>query len=566
MKTKFSVWLLSIGVGVIAGCAMCYEYLISTYAGYTLGSAFKEVFLIISLMMFAMFLGNLATKKIRNNLVEWFLATEILIAFVGGVSIFTISGVTSAVNYLPSIVTQTIMGKDWVYLNQETFFTAMFFETLAEAVSYFPYFFGILVGYLVGMEIPLVMRIVNSYKIEFKDTVGNILAADSLGSLAGGLLWIFVFITMPLTRAGFMIGLLNGVVALICTIVFLKEIRWKKSFAFMSVALILGLFLGLSEADNWEANMEQMLYEDKILVSFQTKYQRGVVTEWRVKGKGSSEVIYDYFSNGNLQFSSRDEDRYHEMLIHPAMLLTHERSKILVLGGGDGMALRELLKYPEVKRLVLVDIDKQVTDFFTHHPNGKKYANLPLVELNNYAFSDQRVEVVNKDAYIWLDENSQIFDRIFIDFPDPNHIDLNKLYTWGFYKKVQRHLSANGFVAIQATSPIHAREAYLCIGKTMEKSGFRIIPYHVNVPSFGEWGFYLAWKNKRMQEGLIHSLLDEISQKDIFFRTKFLSPDAIKASLYFWKGMFEDYDKIRPNYMRDPALVAYYEKGWKEDY
>jgi len=296
--------------------------------------------------------------------------------------------------------------------------------------------------------------------------------------------------------------------------------------------------------------MEQFLYEDKVIFSRQTPYQKMVITEW----KGGKEVVNDFFSNGGLQFCSRDEHRYHEPLVHLPMLLAKERKKILILGGGDGLAAREALKYPEVQKVVLVDIDKKVTDFFTKN----------FVGLNNYSLSDPRVQIVNMDADIWLDKNLEKFDVIIVHFPDPKNIDINKLYTWGFYKKVKRHLSFNGFVSVQSTSPVHANKAFLCIGKTLREAGFIVMPYQNDVPSFGKWGWYLLWQNSRWSVDFIQEKLNSISDDDIPVQTKFLNADVIKSVQLFGKSELGDFVEV--NYRSRPHLVRYYEQAWQEDY
>ena len=554
--------VLIVSMGVVAACGLCYEYLISTYAGYTRGSAFKEVFLIITLMMFAMGIGTLITQKLERNLLEWFIGLEMLIALIGGISILFISWGNAVAGYLPQLLTQVLVGSNGTQVGRGVLFDSLFFERLSGLISYSPYVVAMIIGILVGMEIPFAIRILDSYRVQLKRSVSYVMSADYMGALLGGLVWIMIFIAMPLTKAGFILGLVNGGVALVCLAFFFKEIKLRKIFVVANIVIIAGLFLGFSRSADWEVKMEQLLYSDKVIYTAQTPYQRMVITEW----KAGKEIVNDFFINGNLQMSSRDEYRYHELLVHPAILLSGIRHSVLILGGGDGLAAREVLKYPSVRKVVLVDIDKELTNIFTEiqYVNGWM-VNKHLLELNRYSLSDPRVQVVNRDAYIWLDETSTIFDVIIIDFPDPNHIELNKLYSWGFYKKLQRHLSANGFIAIQATSPVHSREAFLSIGKTMRAAGLRIIPYHANIPSFGEWGWYLAWNNGRWSVHNIREQLAAISDKDITFETKYLTPDVIKAVQLFGKGELDD-RHIKVNYRSDPQLISYYEKGWKEDY
>jgi len=202
--------VLIVSMGVVAACGLCYEFLISTYAGYTLGSAFKEVFLIITLMMFAMGIGTLITQKIERNLLEWFLGLEMLIALIGGISILFISWGNAVAGYLPQLLTQVLVGSNGTQVGRGVLFDSLFFERLSGLISYSPYVLGMIIGILVGMEIPFAIRILDSYRVQLKRSVSYVMSADYMGALLGGLVWIMIFITMPLTKAGFILGLVNG--------------------------------------------------------------------------------------------------------------------------------------------------------------------------------------------------------------------------------------------------------------------------------------------------------------------------------------------------------------------
>src|SRR4029453_16588442 len=158
--------------------------------------------------------------------------------------------------------------------------------------------------------------------------------------------------------------------------------------------------------------------------------------------------------------------------------------RVLVLGGGDGLGVRCILKYPQVESVTLVDLDPEMTHLFATHPM--------LTGLNQKSFQSPRVHITNADAFPWVDSNSESFDFIVIDFPDPTNYSLGKLYTTAFYKAVARHLSTQGLMVVQSTSPMFARDSYWCIVETLKRAGLKTYPYHVYVPSFGEWGFVIA--------------------------------------------------------------------------
>jgi len=121
----------------------------------------------------------------------------------------------------------------------------------------------------------------------------------------------------------------------------------------------------------------------------------------------------------------------------------------LILGGGDGLAMREVLRWPGVESVTLVDLDPAMTTLSQRFP--------PLAELNQHSFDDPRVTVVNRDAFVWLDDPGNPFDAAIIDFPDPSTYALGKLYTTRFYYKLQKRLTPDAAISVQSTSPLFAR-------------------------------------------------------------------------------------------------------------
>ena len=191
------------------------------------------------------------------------------------------------------------------------------------------------------------------------------------------------------------------------------------------------------------------------------------------------------FLNSHLQFSSRDEYRYHEALVHPGLAAVPAPRRVLVLGGGDGLAVREILKYPQIERIMLVDLDPEMTRLFSTNPL--------LTRLNDRSLRSPKVQVINADAFLWVDSAPDIFDFIVVDFPDPTNYSLGKLYTTVFFGALGHHLRERGAFVVQSTSPLFARKSFWCIdGNASSRPGYRTYPYHAYVPSFGEWGFVMA--------------------------------------------------------------------------
>jgi spermidine synthase len=263
--------------------------------------------------------------------------------------------------------------------------------------------------------------------------------------------------------------------------------------------------------------------------------------------------------------------RYHELLVHPAMSLASKKKDILILGGGDGLALREIKRYSDINSITLVDLDPQMIEFaktnkiisklnqnsfqdvnilsFERYKKGVK--SIYLSDDNNQTQWVAKVDVINIDADIFLNRLDKKYDVIIIDFPDPSTIELNKLYSKQFYMKLKYHLDDSGVVAIQSTSPYHAKEAFLCIGRTIQSAGLYTIPYHHNIPSFGQWGWYLVSKTKLN--------LKNIEQ---FKDTKYLTKELFLSSLVFGKGELDTSNKDINTIMNPKLYHIYKNNSW----
>jgi spermidine synthase len=398
--------------------------------------------------------------------------------------------------------------------------------------------FGI--GTLVGLEIPLLMRILKD-ELDFKQLVARVLALDYVGALVASLLFpIFLVPKLGLTRTSLVFGILNAGVGIWGT--WLLENLIKKRDAnilrIKGFVIIVLLVIAFIKADALTSLAEDNLFTDNIIYAKSSSYQRIVVT----KGKTG----YALFLNGNLQFNSFDEYRYHEALVHPAMLSAEASPKrILVLGGGDGLAVRETLKYPSVESVTLVDLDPAMTGLSKDLP--------ALAELNKNALADSRVTIVNADAYVWLDNNIEPFDAAIVDFPDPNNFALGKLYTTRFYNLLKSKLKPNASVVIQCTSPLIARNSYWCIIKTLEAAGFTVKPYQTTVPSFGIWGYALA---KTQPFEAPTAILENLN-------LKFLNDKTLASMFEFSSDTALPNEAIEINRLDNQALVRYYESEWR---
>lgn len=488
--------LLFFSVLVIATCGLIYELIAGTLASYVLGDSVMQFSTCIGVYLCALGVGAWLSGFIERSLASRFIEIELAVALLGGFS-------------------APVLFLSFAYLQ--------YFHVVLYGLVF-------AIGVLVGLEIPLMMRILQS-SLDFKDLVSRVLTFDYIGALAGSLLFPILFVpTLGLVRTSLVFGILNGLVGLWCTWLLRDWIRGTVVFLRMRAALALALLAcGLVFADRFTTISEDRIYTNPVVFSATSPYQRIIVTQ--------GTEGFQLFLNGKLQFNSMDEYRYHEALVHPAMSSTEEVCRVLVLGGGDGLAVREILKYPSVKSVTLVDLDPEMTALHDRFP--------PLDALNEHALNDPRVTIVNQDAMIWLESVSEPFDVAIIDFPDPNSFSLGKLYTRRFYSLLRSHLRADGSVGIQCTSPLFSRTSYWCIVKTLEASGFCVHPYHAAVPSFGVWGFALAKQN------------DFRPPESCPVEARFLN-DQVLASMFVFP---EDLNvvEVEVNRLDNQILVHYYE-------
>ena len=498
--------LLFLNVFVIATCGLIYELLAGTLSSYVLGDSVTQFSIIIGVYLFAMGVGSWLSRFIDKHIAERFVEIELSVAVVGGFS------------------------------------APLLFLSFAN-LSYFSIvLYGVVfvIGVLVGLEIPLLMRILKD-ELEFKDLVSRVLAFDYVGALVASLLFpIFLVPRLGLNRTSLLFGMLNAAVGIWGTWLLLPLIRRNLTLLRIKGSIILVLLaIAFIKADRLTTLAEDALFVDNIIYAKSSPYQRIVVTKGRTG--------YALFLNGNLQFNSFDEYRYHEALVHPAFAaFPGDAKRVLVLGGGDGLALREIEKYPSVDLIQLVDLDPEMTNI--------SHAVPALGELNQHSFDDKRVHVTNADAFVWLDgTQTEPFDIAIVDFPDPNNFALGKLYTTRFYNLLKSKLSPNSAVVIQTTSPLVARESFWCIVKTLEAVGFTVKPYQTAVPSFGIWGYALA----KLQP------FDPPSKPSPDVELKFLNDSSFASMFEFPADTTRPDTDIEINRLDNQALVRYYETEWR---
>jgi len=482
---------------VVATCGLVYELVAGTLASYLLGDSVTQFSTIIGAYLFAMGIGSWLSRYVHEQLLETFVRVEIIVGAIGGASAALLFLLFSEVQHF-RVALYSIVG---------------------------------LIGMLVGLEIPILLRILEG-KFELRDLVSRVFAADYVGALLASLLFPLLLVPhLGLIRTSFLFGIFNVIVALIL-LVKQPQIRNITAHRAFAVVTLIILVCGFAYGDQLMSLSEQSQYPGKAIFSRSTPYQRLVVTR-----QGDDIRL---FLNGNLQFSSRDEYRYHEALVHPVMAALLEPKNILVLGGGDGLAVREILKYPSVQSITLVDLDPEMIALFSQTPT--------LQQLNDHSLNSSKVHVINGDAFVWLRQATQQYDAIFVDFPDPSNYSIGKLYSLTFYQRLNEVLAPNGLAVIQSTSPYVAPMAFWCVDTTLRAAGLDTAAYHAFVPSFGEWGFVIAGHQTYQPPEVFPQGL------------RFMTAEVIKQLFAFPADMARRHTDI--NRLDNQVLVHYFEQEW----
>jgi spermidine synthase len=440
------VWLLA-ATFLVAAAGMIYELIAATLSSYLLGDSVRQFSLVIGVFLASMGLGAWLSRFVAQAL-PGFVWAQIWLGLLGG--------------FLAPVL--------W-------FSYAAFF-----AVGLPLYGFLVAIGILAGMEIPLIARIlkeIGAPQFRFE----NVLSVDYVGALAASLAFPLLIVPyLGLMSASLAFGCLNLLVAGLSLWLFRDRLSlrlWLVWGAALAVSVA-----ALTQAERMVTAVEAGLFEDEVILSEDSPYQQITLTRFRDRLR----LFLDY----SIQFDTLDEYRYHEMLVHPAMSLAPRARTVLILGGGDGMAAREVFRHQGVETVTLVDLDARVTDLFSRQPE--------LTAVNGNSLNDPRLTVVTEDAWKFVETSDAIFDVVIVDLPDPKSIALSKLYTAEFYALLADRIGPGGIIVVQSGSPLFARQAFWSVVHTLAATrnpgvpGGRlaVLPYHVHVPSFGEWGFAIA--------------------------------------------------------------------------
>jgi len=547
--------LLITVMAILAGCGLIYEYLLSHYAGRVLGSVESAIYAMIGTMIVAMGLGAFLARWFKDAFTA-FAWLESIIALVGMGCILAIAGVIAVSYSLPHLFSSIFNLPPDVVLN------GYVFQKLQEWSRFLPYVFGLILGLFIGMEIPLIARIrQHVYGRFLENNAGTIYGADYIGAGIGAAIWVSIMLSMPIMQAAAWTALFNIIAGLAFLWRYHAHVRFAKALLVCHIVLLALFGFILVLGSSWMNSLSNVLYKDKVIYSQATKYQHVVLTE-RLS-KNQPEPITDLYLNGRLQFSSIDEQIYHSMLVYPAMLASNRHDRVLIIGGGDGLALRDVLKWP-VSEVTLIDLDAQLLNLFGHKDGDftpPEPINNRLLKLNNKSMQDSRAHIIVGDAFLEVEkllDQSKQFDTILIDLPDPNHPDLNKMYSDYFYNHVRQLLAPDGAMAVQSTSPYHAKKAFLSIAKTVKAAGFSYVEqYQQNIPSFGQWGWTIATKMGQPASGRIKN----ISEMPV--PSRWVSKEYLLASFVFPNQYFEQVKIIEVNRLGSGQLYDYYRTAWQ---
>ncbi|MCK2200025.1 polyamine aminopropyltransferase [Corynebacterium callunae] len=501
-------WLLLVSVAICAASGLVYELALVSLSTSLNGGGIVETSLIVAGYVAALGLGALLVKPFLAWPAQTFLGVETLLGLVGGCSALVLY-----------FTFATIGQSLWILV----------FATAA-------------IGILVGAELPLLMTMIQQGRLADARTTGSLVAtlnaADYLGALLGGLAWPFILLPwLGMMRGAAAAGMINLLAALFVGCILLRHLLPRAHFITAVVALLLAIGLLLTvlvRSDGIVASARAQLYRDPVIYSHQSAYQDIVVTE-----RGKDRRLY---LNGGLQYSTRDEHRYTESLVYPA--LSESASSVLIIGGGDGLAARELLKFPEMS-ITQVELDPEVINV----------ANTVLRSDNGGSMEDPRVKIVIDDAFTWLrsgGNNGETYDAVIIDLPDPNNDTMARLYSQEFYALARARLNDNGRMVVQASSAYSTPDVFWRVGSTLKAAGCaQTVPYHVHVPTFGDWGFQLCGPNTM-----------KLQLRSDTPALKYLNNEVFAAAAVF--GEDNQPKDLAPSTLDHPRVVEDLHRGYRQ--
>lgn len=451
--------LVLASVFVCAACGLVYELELVALASYLAGDSVTQASVVLSVMVFAMGIGSLLAKRLRCRAATGFAAVEALLALVGG---------GSAIALYASFAW---LGGARVALVG----------------------FSLAIGMLIGAEMPLLMTLIQRIrKQDAGGAVADLFAADYVGALVGGLM--FPFLLLPffgqLTGA-LLTGVVNaGAGGVVVLWLFRHDVTVRVRWWLLAAngAVVVLLLAGTCLVASFERAARDAVYGQPVRVAVRTGAQEAVLTgdrDPRAYRHGAEPLRF--YLDGRLRVSSAEGARYHASLVRPAMVSgAHER--VLLLGGADGLALREVLRHARVREVTVLERDPAAVRLARKDPG--------LRRLNEDAYEDPRVRVEHGgDAFEQLRRLARApgavpYDVVLSDLPVPSAQDTAELYSQEFYGLVGRALAPGGRFAVHAGPAAGHPRTYWTVETTLRSAGLSTSPYAVRRPR--DFGFVLA--------------------------------------------------------------------------
>lgn len=548
---------LSFVVMFIAGCGLIYQYLLASYSSRVIGSMETVIFTVITIMILSMGAGSFFARYFKDKFVA-FSILESVIGVLAVCTIFLISGTNALSNQLHIVIAETFNIPVHLIQNGD------YLKPLKDILGSTTYIMSAILGLLIGMEIPLIAsireEIYNKEKLD--NNIGVIYGIDYVGAGIGAFIWILVLMKIEMGTALAIVATTNVVVGFLFIFLFRKYFSKLKLVLTVQILTTIFIWAACTNLNDWEKKVEGSLYADEMIFSKNTQYQRIAIT----KGVNpfTKEENYSFFINGKTQFSESDEGIYHSFLVYPALMAAGMPKEVLIIGGGDGLAARDVLK-TNPNRVTLLDLDKEIVEFFKtpYYEKEGNNVNQHLIELNQNSFNDKRMELIFGDAYLNVQElikSGRKYGAIIVDLPDPSHPDLNKLFSVEFYSMLNMLLADSGAISVQSTSPYLAKSVFISIGKTLHESGFTVEQYKENIPSFGGmWGWNIAVKNGKTAKERIANY-DELP-----FDDEYMTKENLMAAFTFGKNYYKGIENIKVNRINNQVMYNYYLQSWQKE-
>ncbi|WP_024480109.1 polyamine aminopropyltransferase [Cellulophaga baltica] len=493
--------LISFAVFIAGLCSIIYELLVSTTATYFLGDGVRQFSIIIGVYLFSMGIGAFLSKFFREMPLKFFVHIEFLLGLIGGISV--------------PLLFYSFVSVD-----------ALTLQIICLAIIF-------LIGLLTGMEVPLLTFV--SDESDFKNNLSNVLSLDYIGGLLATLL--FPFLLLPfvgLYYSSLIFGIFNILLGLALNHVFLEKSKKTLFLGLLSITVLLVLVIfGGQLLKAWD----HAIYKNPIVLNEQTPYQKIVVTK-------KQEDLRLYL-NRVIQFSSADEYRYHEPLVHVPISLHTQPKTVLILGGGENLASREVLKHELVAAIDVVDIDSTMFHLAKTDPN--------FVKVNDGAAKNKRVHLIPEDAFTFLHRIDKKYDIIIADLPDPTNEAIARLYSKQFFLLAKQKLNKNGLFVTQSGEIYFSNSVFSCINNTLTEVYKHVKPYHTYIPSFGDWGFIIASDIPIDEQDVKRDLPDNL---------KFLTENQFQMAFEFPKDIQIAETKI--NTLDSPIILNYFLDDWNK--